>query len=281
MSEPRTAGHWHSQNRHPVRLEWGVEGALALTRYAVERGARLFAVVVDVLSFSTSVSVATDAGCAVYPYRWGQEGAQEFADERFATLAMRRSETRDGGVSLSPRSIRDTAGLEALVLPSPNGSTITERLVGSEAVVIAGALRNRAAVGRWLADHLVEATEGEAVVVLVPAGERWPDGSLRPAVEDLWGAGAVADAVLQALGAHAAASSLSPEAEAARLAYLGVRLDVAGALAGCASGRELVESGWSRDVAIAGELDASTGVPVLHEGAFRRAALLPDGRPEG
>lgn len=281
MPEPRVAGDWHSQNQHPVRLEWGAEGALALTRYAMGGGARVFAVVVDVLSFSTSVSVATDAGADVYPYRWGQEGAREFSEQRSATLAVGRSESRDGRVSLSPQSIRDATELEALVLPSPNGSTITDRLAGSGALVVAGALRNRAAVGRWLADWLVKDGDRKTVVVLVTAGERWPDGSLRPAVEDLWGAGALADALLQDFHAHETASALSPEAEAARLAYLGVRLDVAGALAGCASGRELVESGWRRDVAIAGELDASSGVPVLHEGAFRSAALLPDGRPEG
>ncbi len=285
--------HWvrpvHSQDRHPVRVEWGAGGALALTRYAVERGGSVYAVVVDVLSFTTSVSVAADAGLPVLPYRWGHDGARAFADEQSAVLAQPRSHTREGGISLSPQSIRDSKAVSAIMLPSPNGSTITQMLADSGATVVAGALRNRAAVGQWLAGRLTarldEPQHRQTVVLLVPAGERWPDGSLRPAVEDLWGAGGVAAAILEHLGArpegHPASGLLSPEAETARLAFTGVRERLADELAACASGRELVESGWSTDVAIAGELDSSLSVPVLVDGAFRAEASLPDRRPEG
>ncbi len=281
----------HSQDRHPVRLEWGAEGALALTRYALERGASAYAVVVDVLSFTTSVTVAADAGRTVLPYRWGHDGARAFADERSAVLAQPRSHTREGGISLSPKSIRDSNVSNAIVLPSPNGSTIAESLAGSGAVVIAAALRNRAAVGRWLARRLAEFHDphqvGGAVVILVPAGERWPDGSLRPAVEDLWGAGGVAAALIQQLEGgfegYPASGLLSPEAATACSAYsavTGARDRLSAALAGCASGRELIDSGWPDDVTIAGELDASLSVPVLSDGAFRPEPSLPDGRPE-
>lgn len=250
----------------------------------------MYAVVVDVLSFTTSVTVAADAGITVLPYRWGDDGARDLAVERSAVLAQPRSDTRDGGVSLSPRSIRDNALASAIVLPSPNGSTIAEKLAGSGAVVVAAALRNRAAAGRWLARQLtgslVEPGHAKAVVLLVPAGERWPDGSLRPAVEDLWGAGGVADELRQRLGGSGiedrpASRLLSPEANAARLAYVGVRDGLDDALGACASGRELVESGWPDDVAIAGELDSSLSVPVLVDGAFRAEPSLPDRRPEG
>ncbi|MEO6997824.1 MAG: 2-phosphosulfolactate phosphatase [Terracoccus sp.] len=279
----------HSQDRHPVRLEWGAEGALALTRYAVERGASVYAVVVDVLSFTTSVTVAADGGLTVLPYRWSHDGARDFATQRSAVLAQPRSQTRNGGVSLSPKSIRDSKVASAIVLPSPNGSTIVERLAGSGAVVVAGALRNRAAVGQWLArrlaTHGVEPRYGGAVVLLVPAGERWPDGSLRPAVEDLWGAGGVASALVQQLeggfSGHAESGLLSPEAEMARLAFTGIRDRLADELASCASGRELVDEGWPDDVAIAAELDASLSVPVLVDGGFSPDASLPDRRPEG
>ena len=100
----------HSQDRHVVRLDWGPSAAEALTSYAVAAGSPVCAVVVDVLSFTTCVSVAVDAGTRVHPYRWKDESAQAFADDRGATLARTRSQTRSGGgVSLSPASIR--AGL--------------------------------------------------------------------------------------------------------------------------------------------------------------------------
>ncbi|MDN5765802.1 MAG: 2-phosphosulfolactate phosphatase [Humibacillus sp.] len=282
----------HSQSRHPVRLEWGAEAALALTRHALEGGASVYAVVVDVLSFSTSVTVAADAGLTVLPYRWGQDGARAFADERSAVLAQPRSHTLDGGISLSPKSIRDTNVTSAIVLPSPNGSTIAEKLAGCGAVVVVAALRNRAAVGRWLARRLIGThdppQDGGTVVILVPAGERWPDGSLRPAVEDLWGAGGVAAAVIQQLegrfDGYPASRLFSPEAATACSAYtavIGAPDRLTAGLAASASGRELIDSGWPEDVAIAGELDHSRSVPVLTGGAFRPEPSLPDGRPEG
>ena len=78
-------------------------------------------------------------------------------------------------------------GVERIVLPSPNGSTITRALAGTGARVVAGSLRNASAV----ADHVAPLVRDGATCVVVPAGERWPDDTLRPCVEDLWGAGAV------------------------------------------------------------------------------------------
>jgi 2-phosphosulfolactate phosphatase len=262
---------WHSQDPHVVRLDWGPTGAESLTTYAVAAGSPVCAVVVDVLSFTTCVSVAADAGTTVHPYRWKDDSARAFADERGATLAVPRSRSRtDGGVSLSPSSIRAAGPVHHLVLPSPNGSTIAALLAGAGAQVVAASLRNRSAVAAWLVDWL-DSTVGSArppAVVVVPAGERWPDGSLRPAVEDLWGAGSVVAALAGQLEHRAGPLLLSPEAEAAGTAWLAVEHRVDEALAACASGRELVEQGWPDDVAVAGELDTSRAVPVLADGAF-------------
>jgi 2-phosphosulfolactate phosphatase len=251
-----------------------------LVPYAAERGP-VVAVVVDVLSFTTSVSMGVDAGMTVWPYRWQDESAVAFAEERDAVLAVgRRAAAGSGGVSLSPGSVRSAAGSVArLVLPSPNGSTISALLTEAGAVVAAGSLRNRLAVGSWVVRRLDALASdagragapGQPAVVIVPAGERWPDGSLRPAVEDLWGAGAVVDAIVTKLEHRAGPMLLSPEAEVALGAWLGIDGRVAASLEACASGRELAEMGFAEDVAIAAEVDSSERVPILEDGAFRAA----------
>ncbi|HWN36142.1 MAG TPA: 2-phosphosulfolactate phosphatase [Pseudonocardia sp.] len=170
-------------------------------------------------------------------------------------MAGRRSE-----VSLSPRSVRDApVSLDRLVLPSPNGSTISVQLAGTGATVLGVSLRNRRAAAAWLRSR----PRPELRVAVIAAGERWPDASLRPAVEDLWGAGALLDALLED-----GWTGLSPEAAAAAASYRAVAGDLYGALRDCASGRELISGGYPEDVLIAAELDLSDAVPVLRDGVF-------------
>lgn len=84
-----------------VRLDWGAVGGVEVARYAAESGAAVCAVVVDVLSFTTTVSVAMDRGMIVHPYRWRGDGAEQFAREVGAVLAVSRREAHaEGGVSL-------------------------------------------------------------------------------------------------------------------------------------------------------------------------------------
>jgi len=238
----------HRQPSYRVRMDWGPTGAAAVA------AAGGVAVVVDVLSFTTTLSVAMDAGITVYPFGWKDERAEAYAAERDAVLARGRS-VRDG-VSLSPATVRAASGVDRLVLPSPNGSAISFGLADSGATVVGASLRNATAVARSLA-----ATDRP--VAVVAAGERWPDGTLRPAVEDLWGAGAVLAALVD-LGA----TGLSPEARMAEAAYRAVADRVADELHACASGRELVDAGFATDVAIAAETDTSDVVPVLRGDAF-------------
>jgi 2-phosphosulfolactate phosphatase len=234
-----------------VRFDWGPTGARALVADAVPGDV---AVVVDVLSFTTTLTVAAALGIAVYPYPWARDDAPAYALARGAVLATGRREGRGvGGPSLSPASFESADGITRVVLPSPNGSAIAFGLAESGATVVAASLRNATAVGEWV---------GQAAgrVSVVAAGERWPDGSLRPAVEDLWGAGAVLSA-LDLTGAE-------PEARAAAAAYRDVRGEVGEALAACASGRELVSAGFGRDVEIAAAVDADVVVPVLNGESF-------------
>jgi 2-phosphosulfolactate phosphatase len=79
--------------------------------------------------------------------------------------------------------------------------------------------------------------------------ERWPDGSLRPALEDLVGAGGI----VAALGRPDA----SPEARAAALTYEALGVQRRATLADCTSARELVERGFAADVALCLDEDVS------------------------
>lgn len=255
---------WHSQDRFDVRLEWGINGAIALADPTLEEGRPVTAVVVDTLSFTTCVSVAANEGIGVHPYAWDDATAADFARGRRATLAVPRSRARSGQVSLSPASIRDARDVRDVVLPSPNGSAISAALGRTGATVVAACLRNCTAVGDWAAGWM---SDTGGAVVLVPAGERWPDHSLRPAVEDLWAIGAVASVLARASGEK----SLSEEARMSAATYAAVADRIPEAMAECSSGRELAEKGYEVDVAIAAELDASALVPLLTDGAFRPA----------
>ena len=124
------------------------------------------------------------------------------------------------------------------------------------------------AIAGWLADR-VRGGQKSPVIAVIAAGERWADDSLRPAVEDLWGAGAVISA-LAALGL----TGFSPEARSAAGALAAVAADLAAELADSSSGRELATSGFGPDVAVAAELDTSASVPVLAGGRFVDAGRI-------
>jgi 2-phosphosulfolactate phosphatase len=91
-------------------------------------------------------------------------------------------------------------------------------------------------------------------IAIIPAGERWPDGSLRPCVEDLVGAGAVLASL---------PGKRSPEAEIALAAFERLRGHFAAALTACASGQELAGRGFLRDIDLASQYAVSAAVPLL------------------
>ncbi len=233
-----------NQAGYDLRCEWGPAG---LRELSPDSDA---VVVVDVLSFSTTVDIAVSGGASVLPYQWKDASAAQFAEEKQAQLAsLRRSRSE---YSLSPESVQKIPAGTRLVLPSPNGSTLC--LSAGSVPVYTACLRNAPAVAAHLAGSA-------ARIALIPAGERWDDGTLRPCLEDWIGAGAV----LRLLSGR-----LSPEAEMAVAAFERFRRNLAEALCGCGSGRELIERGFRRDVELAAEYGASSTVPVLAGGQFIR-----------
>ena len=75
----------HRQSSYSLRADWGPTGAQAVTKDCD------IAVVVDVLSFTTTLTVAADRGVTVFPYRWRDKRAADFAALHRATLAVGRS----------------------------------------------------------------------------------------------------------------------------------------------------------------------------------------------
>lgn len=239
----------HSQRSFRIRIEWGLAGARTLAPDAD------IAIVVDVLSFTTALSVAIDAGIEVLPYQWKDASAARYAEEHGATLAVSRLAAKPGQVSLSAGSIRQANDIRRLVLPSPNGSTIACHLAAHVPIVIGCSLRNASAVARWVSGRHDRQT---TTIAIIPAGEQWPDGALRPAIEDLLGAGAVVSALMT----HGW-GGFSPEAFVAAAAFKGVSRDLPGFLSSCSSGKELIENGFGDDVDVAAEIDSSHSVPLM------------------
>ena len=241
-----------------VHVEWGPTGAAL----AADRGDVV--VVVDVLSFSTTLSVAVsrDFTCLVY------SKAEIEALGGPATAAIRLgarplSGKRRAGpdqVSLSPASLLDAEPGQRVVFTSLNGATVVSAAARAPALLV-GAPRNATACADLAASRMVSTRSGR--VTVIACGERWSSvepGVLgaRPAVEDWLGAGAIS-AGLADLG-----YSLSAEARIAASAWRNpTALDD---LAECISAAELRAGGFALDVELALEVDADTKVPVRMTG---------------
>jgi 2-phosphosulfolactate phosphatase len=239
-------------------------------RAALNAVAADLVVVVDVLSFSTSACIAVERGAMVYPVPWRDHRAEEFARRHDAVLAVGRLEAAAAHgrplPSLSPASLLECEPARRLVLPSPNGSTIAARWAGCDSTVVLGCLRNAAAVAIWLKREM----EAGGTVGVIAAGERWrADESLRPALEDHLGAGAI----IARLGQSIDGARLSPEARSAADLFEAARDDLVARLHDCAGGRELASKGFAADVDVAAALDVSVTVPSLNGGAFSRAVV--------
>lgn len=250
----------YAQPGSGVRFDWGLAGAAELSRVCS------VLVVVDVLSFSTAVTVAVERGMRVHPFPWHDQ-ASEYAERIGAAVAVGRAQTTaDRPWSLSPAALRQARAVPDLVLPSPNGATICAAADAVGVTVVAGCLRNASAVAAQLRRDGYGTVS--APIGVVAAGERWPDGTLRPGVEDLLGAAAILDGLT--------GCALSPEAAVA-VAALSAVPDIGAAVRSSVSGRELIGYGFGADVDIAADRDASTEVPVLSNNAFVAGRQVPIG----
>ncbi|RJQ74550.1 hypothetical protein D5S17_22430 [Pseudonocardiaceae bacterium YIM PH 21723] len=237
------------QQGSAVRFEWGPEGLRALLEDCA------VVIVVDVLSFTTSIDIAVSRGAVIRPLPWGAEAPDGYL----------LSEANEQGWTLRPSSLVGIPAGTKLAVGSPNGGRLTSSAAG-KAITLCGSLRNATAVGR-------KATElaGGAPIGVVAGGERWGinfhdksgEGGLRPCVEDHLGAGAIISAL--------PAEGRSPEAELAAAYWQAARPDLPRLLTGCASGRELIGNGHAGDVELAAQVDGSSTVPMVIGGDLRPA----------
>lgn len=241
---------YFDQNEYDIRFEWGLSGLQAL------RPVSDVLVIVDVLSFTTCVDIVVGRGGVVLPYRGQAEALPAFAHSQNALYASpsRQHDARqhDAAFSLSPASLLTIPAGTRLVLPSPNGSTLS--LATGDVPTLAGCLRNATAVA-------AKAQQLGQRISVIAAGERWPGGLLRPSLEDLLGAGAI---IAQFPGTR------SPEADTAVAAFHHAQSNLPDILARCGSGKELIGRGFADDVQLASQLDVSHTAPLLAKGAYQQ-----------
>jgi 2-phosphosulfolactate phosphatase len=241
------------QSTFDIRCEWGANGVgqLAPTSDAI--------IIVDILSFSTCVTMATSRGALIVPHPFHDATTVAFARSINAALAGPRGKST---YSMSPQSWLEIAAGTRVVLPSPNGATLTLATGGTP--TFAGCVRNCRAVAE-------AAKRCGRHIAVIPAGERWAeDGSLRFALEDLVGAGAIISHLT---------GSLSPEAQVAVVAYQHARETLVEVFEQCGSGKELRAKGFAGDIALAAQVDVDDCAPMLRHGAYIKAeqGTAPDG----
>lgn len=142
------------------------------------------------------------------------------------------------------------------VLADADSSVLTV-FAGTVSIVIAGSLRNRAAVAEWVLARQGDKGDRFTVAVVAAGGMR-DDAAPRFAVEDFLGAGAIIDAL-----ADAGIDYCSPEAAVASAAFSGLRNATGHLIGSSGSGQELSRAGRRAEIDEAISIDASAAVQLL------------------
>jgi 2-phosphosulfolactate phosphatase len=244
------------QAPYKCRVEWGRRGA----REAAERGD--IVIVVDVLSFSSTVVSALNVGSVIYPYPPDLDG-KSYAESLGAEYVLGRAEAaRKGKPTLSPVTFSIDHQNKSYVLSSLNGAYCTW-IASKVPALLIGSLLNAIAVAG--AANKIQEETGAAITV-VPSGEMWNDvleneDMLRPSIEDYIGAGAILTKLK---------GEKSPEAQVCAAAFNGTRENLKELIWDCGSGRELRQRGYEQDVLHCSQLDTTEAVPILVNGRFKR-----------
>lgn len=237
---------YFDQSEYDIRFEWGLSGIQTLAPVSD------VIIIVDVLSFTTCVDIVVENSGFVLPYQGKPEALKEFAAAHGA-LSAKHGRQEGSGYSLAPSSLVTIPAGTRLILPSPNGSRLSLATEGVQ--TMAGCLRNAKSVA-------AKASQLGKRISVIAAGERWKDGLLRPAIEDLLGAGSI---IVHLTGQR------SPESDVAVASFLNVQANLPDRLRRCGSGKELIGRGFEEDVQLASELNVSDSTPLLVDGAYSGA----------
>jgi 2-phosphosulfolactate phosphatase len=243
-----------NQDPYSCRVEWGIRGA----REAAERGDII--IIVDVLSFSSTVISALRQGAIIYPYPPNLDG-KSFAEKVGAEYILGRAEAAKlGKPTLSPVSFKKEHYNKKYVLSSLNGAFCTW-IASKVPALLIGSLLNASSVSS-VANQL--RLQSNANITVVPCGEQWNDvreheNSLRPSIEDYLGAGAVLSYL---------EGEKSPEAEVCMGAFQNAKEKITELIWDCGSGRELRQKGFEDDVSHCSRLNVYETVPLLNNDHF-------------
>lgn len=230
----------YNQFEFDIRLEWGIKGVELLSSISD------VIIIVDVFSFSTCVDMVLSNNSIVFPYRYKDNTSTLYAKNINAELASFDRNDKNK-FTLSPTSLQSFPSKSKLVLPSPNGSTLS--LSTGETITLCGCLRNAKAIAEYAMSL------GKKISV-IPAGELWEDNTLRPSFEDLLGAGAIISYLK---------GQLSPESKIALALFNSLKENFKDELYKCSSGKELVHRGFPKDVDLASQINVSNTVPYLDQ----------------
>ncbi|WP_088070944.1 2-phosphosulfolactate phosphatase [Gottfriedia luciferensis] len=251
------------QSYFECRVEWGKRGA----REAAERGD--ITIVVDILSFSSTVVSAISQDALIYPYPPNLDG-KAYAEKIGAEYILGRNEAAViGKATLSPVSFNQSHANNKYVLCSLNGA-FCSWIASKVPALLIGSFLNASSVAAY-ANRLRK--ELNANITVIPCGEVWNEiqeneDALRPSIEDYLGAGAILNEL---------EGTKSPEVEVCLGAFLYSKHKIKELIWECGSGRELRMKGFKEDVKHCSQINRFNVVPVLQNNCFVDALKIEKG----
>lgn len=217
-------------------------------------------IIVDVLSFSSTVVTGLNYGAIIYPYPPHLNG-KAYAQSLGALYILGRAEAaRLDAPTLSPVTFNHSHDRQKYVLSSLNGAFCTWIASHIPALFI-GSLLNASVVAS--AASQISASL-KANITVVPCGEVWNgvkefEDSLRPAMEDYLGAGAILSRI---------EGKQSAEVQVCIGAFQHSKSTLSRLIWDCTSGIELRERGFEKDVKHCSRLNIYQTVPILKNQHF-------------